>query len=253
MAAPMRWWAVPLGIFSIFLGAVLTFSLERGFRIAIQKSLFVLGTQSLLIFGGYLVWREVKQSFYDGSRSLFQDFIRVCVVLLMILGHSNTIAYLYLVGENPHWYSMLSYACFGIYTQFLIGFVFFINLKWVIQKCLAMKIVTNGRTSRIPLALSLGYALMIGLIGVYNSSQPPHIKHIEIPISGLPKSMDGFRIVQLCDIHLGPTVGRDQLQTAVDMSNRMHPGVKILTHQTDFYFIFIFRTAWGRGFWFWFW
>jgi predicted MPP superfamily phosphohydrolase len=59
---------------------------------------------------------------------------------------------------------------------------------------------------------------------VYYAFQPAIIRKVHIPIENLAKSFDGFRIIQLCDIHLGPTVGKAQLEEVIDAVQTLHPG-----------------------------
>jgi predicted MPP superfamily phosphohydrolase len=45
------------------------------------------------------------------------------------------------------------------------------------------------------------YALLLAL-------RPPRLRAIELPLADLPEALDGFRIVQLSDLHIGPLRGR---------------------------------------------
>jgi predicted MPP superfamily phosphohydrolase len=43
----------------------------------------------------------------------------------------------------------------------------------------------------------------------------PKPKHVRVPISNLPKSLSGFRIVQLSDLHIGESVRREHIEKLV--------------------------------------
>ena len=45
----------------------------------------------------------------------------------------------------------------------------------------------------------------------------------------LPRALDGFRIVQLSDLHLGPLTSGDQLQRAIEVANNLNPDIIALT------------------------
>ncbi|GFR63684.1 transmembrane protein with metallophosphoesterase domain [Elysia marginata] len=62
------------------------------------------------------------------------------------------------------------------------------------------------------------------MLGIYTASQPPAVRHVEIPIKDLPTNLDGLSLVQISDIHLGPTVGFTKLNMIVDIVNRQNPG-----------------------------
>lgn len=51
----------------------------------------------------------------------------------------------------------------------------------------------------------------------------------EIPIADLPESLDGVRLVQLSDTHLGPRVPRESIDRAIDMAIARNPDVFLLT------------------------
>jgi predicted MPP superfamily phosphohydrolase len=55
------------------------------------------------------------------------------------------------------------------------------------------------------------------------------IKKVEIPIADLPKSIDGLRIVQLSDIHIGDFMTRSEVRRAVEMANELHADMAVVT------------------------
>jgi predicted MPP superfamily phosphohydrolase len=50
-----------------------------------------------------------------------------------------------------------------------------------------------------------------------------------IPLRGLPASLDGLRIVQVTDIHHGPTLSLDYVRRVVDATNALDPDLILLT------------------------
>ena len=55
--------------------------------------------------------------------------------------------------------------------------------------------------------------------GIYEARRRPAIVEITVPITDLPGSLQGFRIVQITDIHAGLTVTRPFVETVVEMAN----------------------------------
>jgi uncharacterized protein len=55
------------------------------------------------------------------------------------------------------------------------------------------------------------------------------IEHHQIRLSRLPKAFDGFRIVQLSDIHHSPFTSRAQIERAVETANSLQPDIVALT------------------------
>ena len=78
---------------------------------------------------------------------------------------------------------------------------------------------------QIVLLFTLGFSIW----GFIAASKPPRIMHVEVPLLRLPASLDGFRIIQLTDVHTGPVIGRSKLQSAVEISNSLYPDIVVIT------------------------
>jgi len=55
------------------------------------------------------------------------------------------------------------------------------------------------------------------------------IEHHQIRLRRLPPAVDGFRIVQLSDIHHSPFTSREQIARAVETANNLRPDIVALT------------------------
>lgn len=55
------------------------------------------------------------------------------------------------------------------------------------------------------------------------------IKSLDIPIGRLPAAADGTTIVQITDLHVGPTIGRAFMQDVVDRVNALAPDIVAIT------------------------
>jgi uncharacterized protein len=75
------------------------------------------------------------------------------------------------------------------------------------------------------LALNLTHAARAAFTEPYMLT----IEHQPIYLSRLPKKFDGFRIVQLSDVHHGPFSSKEQIERAVDTANRLKPDLVALT------------------------
>ena len=72
-------------------------------------------------------------------------------------------------------------------------------------------------------------ALAATLIGFYNARRRARVVTVDVPIRGLPSDLDGFTIVQISDIHVGPTIKRRYVQAIVDAVNELAPDVIAIT------------------------
>jgi predicted MPP superfamily phosphohydrolase len=55
------------------------------------------------------------------------------------------------------------------------------------------------------------------------------VERIEVPVPGLDPLLDGLRIAQLSDIHIGGYMPPDQVRRAVEMANELGPEIAVVT------------------------
>lgn len=55
------------------------------------------------------------------------------------------------------------------------------------------------------------------------------VEHHQIYLRRLPRELDGFRIVQLSDLHHSPFTSREQLERAIETANSLKPDIVALT------------------------
>jgi len=55
------------------------------------------------------------------------------------------------------------------------------------------------------------------------------VKEVRVPLRRLPAALDGFTIVQITDVHIGPTLGKEFLETIVAQANALEPDVIAIT------------------------
>lgn len=84
----------------------------------------------------------------------------------------------------------------------------------------AMRAATAGL-----LGLSLG---LVGW-GVRQARRTPAVRTVQVPIRDLPAGLQGLRIVQLSDVHVGPTIERDFLEPVVERVNALQPDLVAIT------------------------
>jgi len=72
-------------------------------------------------------------------------------------------------------------------------------------------------------------ALLLTLVGLYNARRPPRVKIVDIALKGLPPALNGFKIAQISDMHVGPTIKRPAMKYVVATVNRLEPDVVAIT------------------------
>jgi len=88
------------------------------------------------------------------------------------------------------------------------------------------------RRQMLARAVAAGIASLAGLLGIFGIAQVAkgfNVRRVRIPLAKLPRSASGYVIVQMSDVHVGPTLGRDFLERAVRETNDLAPDLVVIT------------------------
>lgn len=144
-----------------------------------------------------LVWAAMplgRMLTMDGARPLFYAaFIWLGTLVLLSVS--------LLIGDIARWLSLLSPIDAG-------------RRDWLQQ--------VLGRASLGLGGVLTGYALFQGLRRVA-------VKRVSVPVPNLPAALDGLRIVQITDVHIGPTLRGAWLRHVVDQINALSADVIAIT------------------------
>jgi len=69
----------------------------------------------------------------------------------------------------------------------------------------------------------------VSSFGIYRAMTPPQVTELPIRLPGLPKALEGFTIVQLSDIHIGPVIRKEFVDTLVNEANAQKPDLVAIT------------------------
>ncbi|SAK80612.1 Ser/Thr protein phosphatase family protein [Caballeronia catudaia] len=72
-------------------------------------------------------------------------------------------------------------------------------------------------------------AVLFSAIGFYNARRRAPVVSVDVPIDDLPAALDGFTIVQISDIHVGPTIKRHYVERIVAAVNGLEPDLIAVT------------------------
>jgi predicted MPP superfamily phosphohydrolase len=72
-------------------------------------------------------------------------------------------------------------------------------------------------------------ALAVTLVGLVNARRLAQVKHVDVPVPGLPPELHGYTIAQISDIHVGPTIKRNYLSAIVDKVNSLQADAIAIT------------------------
>jgi uncharacterized protein len=71
--------------------------------------------------------------------------------------------------------------------------------------------------------------LLVTFVGFWNARRTAGVVTVEVPVAGLPAALHGFTIVQISDIHVGPTIRHRYVESIVEAVNRLKPDVVAIT------------------------
>ena len=72
-------------------------------------------------------------------------------------------------------------------------------------------------------------ALVAACWGYYQARRTPAVRHVDIPIADLPPALVGLRIVQISDLHVGPTIKAPFVERVVARVNELQPDLIAFT------------------------
>ena len=75
----------------------------------------------------------------------------------------------------------------------------------------------------------LGTSGTLTFYGFFQARKTPQIKNIPVYFPQLPNSLEGFRIVQITDLHVGPTLKRNFVEEIVNQISLINPDAIVLT------------------------
>ena len=116
------------------------------------------------------------------------------------------------------------------------GWILFRSLRTLHHKLAGRQpAITPASTARRQFLANTMNAGMLGLTasmtvaGYFEARRLARVKEISIPIRDLPRDLQDFHIVQLSDIHIGPTIKGDYLLGIVERCNALHPDMVAIT------------------------
>jgi hypothetical protein len=72
-------------------------------------------------------------------------------------------------------------------------------------------------------------AIAATLAGLLNARRTAQVRRVDVALAGLPPALQGLRIVQISDIHVGPTIKQGYLEKIVARVNALEPDVVAIT------------------------
>jgi len=131
-------------------------------------------------------------------------------------------------GRVHEWVQALSFLCMG-WLSFLL--VLTVGRDVLLLATAALPplaavhtLLDEAGAAWVPVA-----ALAAVCVGALAALRGPYVRRVDIPVEGLAPDLDGLRIVQISDLHVGPTMRLAYVQRVVDMTKELAPDLIALT------------------------
>ncbi|WBY01662.1 metallophosphoesterase [Ramlibacter tataouinensis] len=175
------------------------------------------------IVGGLYAYVSGRLADSPGLRLvLFVPFLMVWLVPVVYWGGERDT-----VHPADDWLHAASYLCMG-WLNFLVLLTLLRDALLVAARVLdapAMLSFWRDEGRWVVLAGSV-LALVAGVLFAFRG---PHLRQVRIAIEGLQPALEGLRIVQISDLHVGPTIGERYVRRVVEMANAAAADLVVLT------------------------
>jgi hypothetical protein len=190
----------------------------------------------LSIVGGwhYYLWaRLVRDPAWP------QPYARIAAIVLVVLA---LLPPLVMIASRALPRDVMKFVTAGVFTWF--GFAFLLGLslfaadlgRLLLRAWQALagnappddperrQLVTRGIAQAAGLT-----AATLGAVSVRSALADVETREVEVKLPRLPRALSGLTVVQLTDVHIGPTIGRNFLEHVVEKSNAQKPDAIVIT------------------------
>lgn len=74
-----------------------------------------------------------------------------------------------------------------------------------------------------------GGSAVLAALGLRQALSGPVVREVEVPLAALPRALEGLRIVQISDLHVGPLIGARYLESVVSRVEALAPDLIAVT------------------------
>jgi predicted MPP superfamily phosphohydrolase len=189
-----------------------------------RRAILVLSIFLAVFFGLHVyLWQRLV---YDTA--LPQPFFAVATVSIALLGALVPIVLIFRIPALARilylWMGTGFLTCCALLAVDVLRLLFTVIGKIEPTHFLAWSV---GPRSSALLALCAG--LIAIAISLFEGLRLPRVRSLTVPASGTAASLSGLTIVQLSDVHIGPTHGRAFLSAVVERVNELSPDLIVIT------------------------
>ncbi|MFO0675465.1 MAG: metallophosphoesterase [Polyangiaceae bacterium] len=163
-------------------------------------------------------------------------WFRVLTVAMIVLAASLPVALLASRGLPRFWGSLLAWPAYVWMGVMFFLFVALVPLDlarglWTLVPSGDAAVDPARRTflARVASGMAALVATSFAGVGLASVLRDVAVKRVPVTLARLPKHLSGYTIVQLTDIHVGPTIGKDFIEQLVASANALQPDMIAIT------------------------
>jgi predicted MPP superfamily phosphohydrolase len=193
----------------------------------VPRFLILLGLATLILLGlHYYIFERASRylALAASERRLLKIGLSLLFILVwtaMPLGRLLTMD-----GARPLFYA--AFIWLGCLVMMALGLFIGDLLRWL---SLVAPVDAERRLwlGRVVGQASLGLGSLLSGYALFQGLRQVAVKRVTVPVPGLPRALDGLRIVQITDVHIGPTLRGGWLRRVVDTINGLRPDLIAIT------------------------
>ena len=169
---------------------------------------FLIYSPYLLAFFTYLTF-VLRCDFKVRGQALWTMVLLLCASKFVVFDALGADAFAPELPERTIW--LLDWIYSGFIILFLLGAVtFFFRFRF---KALVLPVI----------------AWTAALIGVYEGVRPPAVEEVEVASAKIPAELDGYKIVQLSDLHVSSAARGWRTEKVVETANAQNADLMVVT------------------------
>ncbi len=193
--------------------------------------LVFLAIVSAILLGShlYLAQRLVfDPGLADPWRSLALGLLAVLAVSLLL----DPVAQRYLGPPGSRLMAWPSAIWMGLWFFLVLALAATDGVRWLVgSSALAASSAPASQASGAAMrgAAVVGVALGLSGVALFSGLRWPAVRRVELRLPRWPRALDGFRIVQISDLHIGPILGRRFAREVTTRVNALDPDLVAVT------------------------
>jgi predicted MPP superfamily phosphohydrolase len=177
----------------------------------------------------YIGWRIIPALPIGSPFKWLAAFLLAASALLIPLGITARYIRQQPLSDLLAWVGLLMMGLFSSLLVLTVVRDILLILLYIVNALQGVTAATMADTIALSAIGVPVLALLLTLLGIYNARRNAPVKMIDVPIAGLAAALNGFTIVQISDIHVGPTIKRGYVEKIVATVNGLNPDLIAVT------------------------